>query len=82
MLLFHEGPSRVLVSTGDPQKVFSVARKNRIDAVKIGVTLESRVIIRNRKQLLIDSRVDELKDIWTHGLEELLQNPVLVNTNV
>ncbi|HEY7307285.1 MAG TPA: phosphoribosylformylglycinamidine synthase subunit PurL [Bryobacteraceae bacterium] len=82
ILLFHEGPSRVLVSTGDPQKVFSVARKNRIEALEIGVTLESRVIIRNRTQRLIDCRVDELKNIWTHSLEELLQNPILVNTNV
>lgn len=82
MLLFHEGPSRILVSTGDPQKVFDAARKNRVEAVAIGVTLESRVIIRNRNQLLIDSRVDELKDLWTHSLEDLLHNPVLVNTNV
>src|SRR6185437_4628220 len=44
ILLFHEGPSRILVSTGDPQKVFSAARKNRIEAVEIGVTLESRVV--------------------------------------
>jgi len=82
MLLFHEGPSRILVSTADPQKVFSIARKNRVEAVEIGVTLESRVVIRNRNQLLIDSRVDELRDIWTYSLQQLLQNPVLVNTNV
>jgi hypothetical protein len=53
-----------------------------VEAVAIGVTLESRVIIRNRNQLLIDSRVDELKDLWSHSLEHLLHNPALVNTNV
>jgi len=82
ILLFHEGPSRILVSTGDPQKVFAVASKNNVEAVAIGVTLEARVVIRNRNQLLIDSRVDELKDLWSHSLEHLLHNPVLVNTNV
>jgi phosphoribosylformylglycinamidine synthase len=82
MLLFHEGPSRILVSTANPQKVFSTARKNRVEAVEIGVTLESRVVIRNGNQLLIDCRVDELRDIWTDSLQHLLQNPVLVNTNV
>ena len=82
MLLFHEGPSRILVSTNDPQKVLSAARKNNVEATEIGATLESRVIIRNRNQRLIDSRVDELKDLWSHSLEHLLHNPVLVNTNV
>ena len=82
MLLFHEGPSRILVSTSDPQKVLSAARKNNVEAAEIGVTLESRVIIRNGNQRLVDSRVDELKDVWAHSLEHLLHNPVLVNTNV
>ena len=82
MLLFHEAPSRILVSTNDPQKVLSAARKNRVEAAEIGVTLESRVIIRNRNQPLIDSRVDELKDVWSQSLEHFLHNPVLVNTNV
>jgi phosphoribosylformylglycinamidine synthase len=82
LLLFHEGPSRILVSTGDPERVFAAARKNRIEALAIGVTLEARVTIRNRGQILIDSRVDELSAVWTHALEHLLHNPVLVNTNV
>ena len=82
VLLFHEGPSRIVVSTSDPQKVFEAAKDNGIEAVQIGVTLKARVIVHNRNQLLIESRVDELKDIWSHSLEHLLHNPVLVNTNV
>jgi phosphoribosylformylglycinamidine synthase II len=82
LLLFHEGPSRILVSTGDPERVFAAARKNRVEALRIGVTLETRVTIRNRGQVLIDSRAAELADVWTHALEHLLHNPVLVNTNV
>jgi phosphoribosylformylglycinamidine synthase II len=78
LLLFHEGPSRVLVSTADTRKVFDAATRNNIQAVEIGVTLESRVIIRNRNQVLVDSRVDELSEVWNTALEHLLQTPVQV----
>ncbi|MBV8553698.1 MAG: phosphoribosylformylglycinamidine synthase subunit PurL [Acidobacteriaceae bacterium] len=82
LLLFHEGPSRVLVSATDPEKVFALARQNNVEAVAIGVTLESRLVVRNRDVTLIDSRVDALNDLWADALEHLLQDPVLVNTNV
>ncbi len=78
LLLFHEGPSRILVSTDAPQRVFAVAEKNRVQALTIGVTLDSRVVIRNRDEILIDSQVTELKDFWKNSLEHLLHNPVLV----
>jgi phosphoribosylformylglycinamidine synthase len=78
LLLFHEGPSRILISTGEPEKVLAVAEKNHIQAVTIGVTLDSRVVVRNRDEILIDSRVDELKSSWTNALEHVLHNPVLV----
>jgi len=78
LLLFHEGPSRVLVSTADPDRVFASAARNRIEAVAIGVTVDSRVVIRNRNQVLIDASVQELHDLWDGAFENLLQNPVLV----
>ena len=46
LLLFHEGPSRILVSTATPERVFAAAKKNGIQAITIGVTLDSRVTIR------------------------------------
>ncbi|MBV9761611.1 MAG: phosphoribosylformylglycinamidine synthase subunit PurL [Acidobacteriaceae bacterium] len=76
LLLFHEGPSRVLVSTAAPEKVLAVAGKNNIQAIQIGVTLESRVVIRNRNEALIDCPVAELNELWTHALERLLQTTV------
>jgi phosphoribosylformylglycinamidine synthase len=82
LLLFHEGPSRVLVSASDPERIFAAARKNNVEAVKIGVTLEARVIIRNRGQVLLDSRVSELSKTWNKALEHLLHTNVLVNTDV
>ena len=82
LLLFHEGPSRILISTTMPERVLAAAQKNNVEALTIGATLESRVVIRNRRQVLLDSRVDELFKPWDQALEHLLQNPVLVNTNV
>jgi phosphoribosylformylglycinamidine synthase len=78
LLLFHEGPSRILVSTATPDRVFASAKKNGVEALDIGVTLESRVVVRNKNEVLIDSHVAELKDLWETSLEHLLHNPVMV----
>ncbi len=82
LLLFHEAPSRILVSTAEPEHVLSIAQKNNVEAVKIGVTVEARVLVRNQDKVLIDSRVDELRAIWDKALEHLLHTLELVNTNV
>jgi phosphoribosylformylglycinamidine synthase subunit PurL len=78
LLLFHEGPSRILVSTATPAKVFAAAHRNNVQAIQIGVTLEARVAIRNRSEALVEGPVAELKDLWSNALEHLLQTPVLV----
>jgi phosphoribosylformylglycinamidine synthase len=78
LLLFHEGPSRILVSTGNAEEVFRVARKNGVHAIEIGATLKARVTISNRNEVLIDDRVDELKGLWNGALEHLLHNSVAV----
>jgi len=78
LLLFHEGPSRIVVSTADMDKVFRVARENSVHAIEIGATLKARVTISNRNEVLIDDRVDELKGLWSGALEHLLHNSVAV----
>jgi phosphoribosylformylglycinamidine synthase len=78
MLLFHEGPSRILVTTEDPENVLAAAQRNSVHAVAIGVTLKARVTIRNRSEILVDSEVEDLKGLWAHALEHLLHSPVLV----
>jgi phosphoribosylformylglycinamidine synthase len=77
-LLFHEGPSRILVSTANPERVLAVAKQCGVEALQIGATLEWRVTIRNRNDILIDCRLSELKDLWSSALQDLLHNPVLV----
>jgi phosphoribosylformylglycinamidine synthase len=78
LLLFHEGPSRILVSTAHPEAVMAIARKNGIESVTIGVTLEANLVIRNRNAVLVDCRIDELGKLWETGLVNLLHDPVLV----
>ena len=78
LLLFHEGPSRILVSASSPEKIISLATQNGVQSVTIGVTLESRFIIRNREQVLVDTPLDELRQLWDTGLVSLLHEPVSV----
>ncbi|MBV9266052.1 MAG: hypothetical protein JO061_07785, partial [Acidobacteriaceae bacterium] len=78
LLLFHEAPSRILVSTAVPERIFEAAAKNNVKAMTIGATLEERFVIRNQSRVLIDARVDELKKLWQTGLLNLLHDPVLV----
>jgi phosphoribosylformylglycinamidine synthase len=78
LLLFHEGPSRILLSTDRPEAVLAEARKNSIEAIEIGVTLKSRVIVRNRTEIYLDSAVNELKKVWSESLVHLLHTPVPV----
>ena len=60
MLLFHEGPSRIIVTSQQPQKVEGIAREFRVECLRIGVTMKERLQIRNRKQMLIDSGIAHL----------------------
>jgi phosphoribosylformylglycinamidine synthase subunit PurL len=78
LLLFHEGPSRVLVSTGNPEAVLDLARKNSVEAVQIGVTLKSRVVVRNRTETFFDLRIEDLKQVWENSLYHLLHAPAAV----
>src|SRR6185437_7405619 len=39
--LFHEGPSRILISTAVPEAVEQIARKYDVDALRIGVTMNT-----------------------------------------
>ena len=79
LLLFHEGPSRILVSTSNPDAVLAAAQKHTIEAVQIGVTLKSRLVVRNRTDILLDCPIQELKNVWERSLENLLHTSVPVD---
>ena len=68
-LLFHEGPSRILVTSADPSRVRAIAAEFGVEAVAIGTTVEGRLKINDA----IDSAIGDLKAPHEHGLERLLR---------
>jgi phosphoribosylformylglycinamidine synthase len=73
LLLFHEGPSRVLISTERPDEVRRVAESHGVEAPVIGSTRAGRLLIRNRGDRLVDCEVRRLRDAWQGALESALR---------
>jgi phosphoribosylformylglycinamidine synthase II len=76
LLLYHEGPSRVVVSTADPKRVEAIAARHNVDAVCAGVTTDGTLTIRNRGLALLETNVARLKQSWANALESLLEAEV------
>jgi len=73
LLLFHEGPSRVLVSTAEPERVAGIAAKHGVEAQRVGVTVQGEIVIRNSGVELIRSQIDVLRRIFEEALENKLR---------
>jgi len=73
LLLFHEGPSSVLVSTAEPERLKEIAARHQVEAPRIGTTAKGQVSIRNRSTALIQASVDVLRKIFEGGLESKLR---------
>jgi len=73
-LLFHEGPSRILISTDKPEGVEEIARKHAVEAPRIGATIEGGVLVRNRGTVLVDREIGRLKQLWSGALEKMLRS--------
>jgi len=71
-LLFHEGPSRILLSTEKPENVLEIARKNGIEALPIGVTMKERLRIDCDSKTVLDCDLVELREPWETSLEQML----------
>jgi phosphoribosylformylglycinamidine synthase len=72
-LLFHEGPSRILISTERPDEVRRIAAEHRVEALSAGLTVAARVAVRNRGESLIDLEVRPLREGWAGALEASLR---------
>ncbi len=75
--LFHEGPSRILVSTATPEAVEKIARQHGVACDRIGVTMKERLRIDNHTVTWVDSpwvnlTIDRLREVWENALEGLL----------
>ncbi|HLY20104.1 MAG TPA: AIR synthase-related protein, partial [Bryobacteraceae bacterium] len=72
-LLFHEGPSRILISTSDPEAVAAIAARQGVRAARAGITINGVLAFANRDQTLISVTTGSLKSIWEKSLENQLR---------
>jgi phosphoribosylformylglycinamidine synthase len=66
--LFHEGPSRILISTADPAAVAAIAAKHGVPVTTLGTTGGPRLTIGK----LIDADVAALRAAWENALPSKL----------
>lgn len=71
-LLFHEGPSRILVSAARVDEIAKIAAEFEVEAPVIGVTMKERLQISNLSGILIDLDVATLEQSWDSALERML----------
>ncbi|MGD0200129.1 MAG: phosphoribosylformylglycinamidine synthase subunit PurL [Bryobacteraceae bacterium] len=67
-LLFHEGPSRVLISTDRPEEIERIARDNGVEVLRVGTTVAGRLGVRNQGRALIDCEISKLREAWERAL--------------
>jgi phosphoribosylformylglycinamidine synthase len=72
LVLFHEGPSRILVSTAAPDVVERIARDHGVEAVRIGVTIKERLRIDHNDVTMVDLAIERLREAREDALEEQL----------
>jgi len=70
--LFHEGPSRIVVSTAAPEMVERIARDHGVEATRIGVTMKERLRIDHNAVTCIDFPVDRIQAVFEQALEDQL----------
>jgi phosphoribosylformylglycinamidine synthase len=68
ILLFHEAPSRILISTGNPEDVARIAKTFEVEALVIGVTMEKGLEIRQRSVTLGSWDIATLKSAYDQQL--------------
>jgi phosphoribosylformylglycinamidine synthase len=76
LLLFHEGPSRVILSSAQPEACRAIADRHSVELLDIGATIEARLIIRNHDLPWVDCEVAQLRRIWESALAEKLARRV------
>jgi phosphoribosylformylglycinamidine synthase II len=72
-VLFHEGPSRIVISTAQPDRVERIAARHGVEVLRLGHTVRGALRIRQRGRLLVDCSVEQLRRPWESALEEALK---------
>jgi phosphoribosylformylglycinamidine synthase len=72
-LLFHEAPSRVIVSTSDAAAVQAIAAKHGVIAPVVGTTQGKVLSIAAHGKPLLEMQSEALRDLWENALPGLLK---------
>jgi phosphoribosylformylglycinamidine synthase len=67
--LFHEGPSRILISTSAAEAVAKIALAHGVECVGIGVTMKERLRISNGTMNYVDCSVQQLQQAYRSAFE-------------
>ena len=62
--LFSESPSRMLVTTPEPEKVEEIARRHEVPVRRLGELGGERLKIASGERTLVDAAVGDLRDAW------------------
>jgi phosphoribosylformylglycinamidine synthase len=73
-LLFHEGPSRILISTASADAVLEIAARHAVAAPRVGITMQGDLAIGNRGEMLISVTIDSLRSTYEESLEKRLRS--------
>jgi len=71
--LFGEAPSRIVLTSLDPDRVREIALLFEVACPVIGVTMKGRLQIGNETTMWIDSATTDLKQSFENSLPQLLQ---------
>jgi phosphoribosylformylglycinamidine synthase len=69
VLAFHEGPSRILISTTHSKQVAAIAERHGIEAPVVGATIEQGMEIRQRGNTLGSWDIAVLRAAYEGALE-------------
>ncbi len=73
LLLFHEGPSRVLVSARNLDALHDLARRFDVPLLPIGRTVRGVLSVSNHGQQLFSLSVDALREPWEQALPHAME---------
>jgi len=72
--LFGESPSRILLTTSEPEKIQEIAARHDVKSPIIGVTIKGRLQIGYEDRMLINIATADLKQSFEGALPRLLQS--------
>lgn len=73
LLLFHEGPSRVIVAAQDLSAVEAIAAKNQVPLLRLGRTVKGTLTISNRGDQLVQASSEELLEPWENAIPHAIE---------